>query len=894
MKKSVAVLFLILLPFSLAATPYNSSSGYHPLQQVATDQTGITSVDADHNGIIDQADTATAIGDTTTVGNGLGNAILSLKGATTLWSAIDFYSGNTAYWGVGRNANDNKFYIDRSGVGRVFTIDPTTLNVGIGTSSPSGQLNVHKATGQVNQYLTSGDNGGAIIRMERYNSDGNYFTLETGAANRDTLEINPSSGTGLVMKTDGSVGIGTTSPTSVSKLTIDGTGANIRVRDSAATRYRSDWGFIGGSGAGFLINSYDDAGGVYLPFQLNANPLVLGLSGNVGIGTTDPSAAKLVVNGNVRVIPQSAAWAEGIQFYMPSTSTWGGLRWSRGRGNYDGNWYVGYTALDSTDDLVFGANSGGAQVDNILRLTKSGNVGIGTSSPQDKLFVSGSNVAGVDVLNNDGNDRPGLTVKGSYPEINIVSSQFDNSNHGPTLRFVGYKDGNRNSWRHWVIGTGGDATFLDFGYSGNSQTNPHMGIANYDRAWGGSSGDTFMRITSTGNVGIGKLVPSQKLDVNGGIGIAEGAFIGPASFGHNSGHDNTISFGQSGGSFGGVSVVNYFDGSYNNQFVTFSTHHGGVSAAERMRIDRDGNVGIGTTSPISKLDVQGNLVYGSGSGGWMDMRAFGQGGLRDGPGGRPFLVMDWDGTNGNKAYLQSPEGASSVMVTQLKGVQITGNVGIGTSNPMTKLDIRNSGNFAEMFIGNGQGVGNSLAIGWDPSNGAYGFIRNWGEDSGGIYLNNNNVGIGTSNPGYKLEVIGETVVRGDIYCQSCGNWLSTLFSSKAGTSGYYPSISAGYANSAGTINGIQLHGVYGGSTAGQYYHLGSWGGNGWGPDVLVERARYADSAGSVSIGQNGCYVTDRTEDQWQICAPGYYVAGEMCYKGGQSWCQWTYLYCCAP
>jgi hypothetical protein len=49
----------------------------------------------------------------------------------------------------------------------------------------------------------------------------------------------------------------------------------------------------------------------------------------------------------------------------------------------------------------------------------------------------------------------------------------------------------------------------------------------------------------------------------------------------------------------------------------------------------------------------------------------------------------------------------------------------------------------------------------------------------------------------------------------------------------------------GTVNSTQYHGPYGGSTAGTYYHLGSWGGNGWGPDVLVERARYADSAGSA-------------------------------------------------
>ena len=38
------------------ATPFNSNIGYHPLQQVTTDQTGATSVDADENLIIDNAD----------------------------------------------------------------------------------------------------------------------------------------------------------------------------------------------------------------------------------------------------------------------------------------------------------------------------------------------------------------------------------------------------------------------------------------------------------------------------------------------------------------------------------------------------------------------------------------------------------------------------------------------------------------------------------------------------------------------------------------------------------------------------------------------------------------------------------------------------------------------
>jgi hypothetical protein len=93
----------------------------------------------------------------------------------------------------------------------------------------------------------------------------------------------------------------------------------------------------------------------------------------------DPASTGLAlrVNGNIEAFARSASWAEGVRVRVPTTSTWGGFRLTRDRGNFDGNWGWGYVALDSTDDLVFGANNGGSQVDNILRMTKAGVVKIG-------------------------------------------------------------------------------------------------------------------------------------------------------------------------------------------------------------------------------------------------------------------------------------------------------------------------------------------------------------------------------------------------------------------------------------------------------------------------------------------------------------------------------------
>jgi len=143
----LALLLVLCLPLSLAAT-YNPSLGSHSLQRVTTDQTGATSVDANADGVIDRAASVGTLDGDASLGDGTTNAVLKFRGATTLWSAIDFYSGSTNMWGMGRNAvsgdptDDEDFYIDRSGVGRVFTIDKLTLNVGIGTTNPSRKLTV--------------------------------------------------------------------------------------------------------------------------------------------------------------------------------------------------------------------------------------------------------------------------------------------------------------------------------------------------------------------------------------------------------------------------------------------------------------------------------------------------------------------------------------------------------------------------------------------------------------------------------------------------------------------------------------------------------------------------------------------------------------------------------
>jgi hypothetical protein len=87
----------------------------------------------------------------------------------------------------------------------------------------------------------------------------------------------------------------------------------------------------------------------------------------------DPASTGTALNiaGNISCIARSASWAEGIRVDVPSAGTWGGIRFTRGNVSGPGNWAIGFTGLNSTDDLTFyGGTSNLIQ----LNLDQSGNL----------------------------------------------------------------------------------------------------------------------------------------------------------------------------------------------------------------------------------------------------------------------------------------------------------------------------------------------------------------------------------------------------------------------------------------------------------------------------------------------------------------------------------------
>jgi hypothetical protein len=153
-----------------------------------------------------------------------------------------------------------------------------------------------------------------------------------------------------------------------------------------------------------------------------------------------------------------------------------------------------------------------------------------------------------------------------------------------------------------------------------------------------STATTPIFIDSSNRVGIGTTSPSQALDVGSGnitlgstLFSGSGVSTGDIAFEHGgnrtgSGNVYIDLHATSGGDFqsrilrdsganGALSIINNGTGNFvitqvNPASITFSTDN-----TERVRIDSSGNVGIGTTSPTTTLDVNGDVKLASINGG---------------------------------------------------------------------------------------------------------------------------------------------------------------------------------------------------------------------------------------------------------------------------------------
>ena len=553
--------------------------------------------------------------------NTLGNS------AAGYGTALDFHV-NAAYSPTGRIATIAEstatpaalaFYTYNSGLNEKMRIT-SAGNVGIGLTNPADRLDLYDSDDNVGMYFhtaTSGTGVGNGLRVGQNNANAFVWNYEA---------------TPLSLATGGTA-----------RLTINATGG---------IRFNTGYGagtLVTDASGNVTVSSGGGAGGPYLPLSAGQSYPLTGtlygtstnFSGNgdyagsmtLGTGASTAEASLTIGQGRtdsgysyIDLVGGTTYSDYGLRIIRGNTgSNADSLIIHRGQGNLN---------IQTTDSASILLKTAGNEK---MRITSTGNVGIGTTSPAAGLQVAkggstipaaGSSTASAVFGNSTSDDNYGVAIGANSSGVGYISSQRTDGAATTYNLAIQPNGGNVG------IGTAsptqdltlyrssGDTNFLISSNNGASQIffgdteSDNIGKIDYDHSDNSLNfavnASEKMRIDSSGNVGIGVTGPNAKLEVsytNTGIG----AIVGNTT--HNSqlqiytaaaGKNSEIWFGDA--SDADVGKIDY---DHANDSMSFF-----IGATKRLSFDSAGTMLLGDTTTAYQtifFDPTPSTVYGNGT-----------------------------------------------------------------------------------------------------------------------------------------------------------------------------------------------------------------------------------------------------------------------------------------
>ena len=543
---------------------------------------------------------------------------------------------NAGNVGIGTTTPGAKLHVSGGGFD-VYT-DYSTSNAAIGLSS------LKKTDGMsaivFGRFHSTNNSTALRFNYVGNNNSANYLGL--GFYANDDL---------LVLKPSGNFGIGTTAPGAKLDIAVVPSAAWMKLTNANETAfnlttynngtnngsssYAFKHGLYYGSTENAAVTFYRGGSSVggFLTFTTNngTERMRIASNGNVGIGTTNPgyplevqsggvgtvlragtafvsidsvgtaSAPSLVFNGDTNtgifraasdILAFSTAGTERMridpngQIYFKSSTDY---KLGFNDSNDVNQWWIkSYTS----GDFAIHENNIGDK----LNIKAGGNIGIGSTNPQEKLDIAGN------VILNASNAR--LKLKGG---ITGTNSGIDWTFNTASTQYARIDlDYDTRASTGLLIDSGYPIT-LDF-------SSGRFAIQH--------NGSEKMRIDTSGNVGIGTTSPGAKLEIHKSQAYGQYGPV-PSHLNlvntHTEGtsgfltlsayYNNTNNTHYQVGGIGGGKETTVGDGGWGGYLSFYTTSDGTAGAAsgmfEHMRITADGYVGIGTTAPQTKLHVKG-------------------------------------------------------------------------------------------------------------------------------------------------------------------------------------------------------------------------------------------------------------------------------------------------